>query len=222
MKYFIVNNGQQAGPFELHELLANGLNANSYVWCEGMPNWLPATQVPEVAALLQQTPLPPGYQQPGYQQPYQQPGYQQPYQQPGYQQPGYQQPGYQQPGYQQPGYQQPGYQQPYPQQPKSMDFGEAIKVCFNKFADFNGRARRSEFWWFQLFAYLVSSITCGIGGLVLLIPLLAVTSRRLHDTGHSGWWQLIQLVPFGVILIIIWGVQDSDPGPNEYGPNPKF
>ena len=188
MKYFIVNNGQQAGPFELHELLANGLNANSYVWCEGMPNWLPATQVPEVAALLQQTPPPPGYQQP----------------------------------YQQPGYQQPGYQQPYPQQPKSMDFGEAIKVCFNKFADFNGRARRSEFWWFQLFAYLVSSITCGIGGLVLLIPLLAVTSRRLHDTGHSGWWQLIQLVPFGVILIIIWGVQDSDPGPNEYGPNPKF
>ena len=203
MKYFIVNNGQQAGPFELHELLANGLNANSYVWCEGMPNWLPATQVPEVAALLQQTPPPPGYQQP-------------------YQQPGYQQPGYQQPGYQQPGYQQPGYQQPYPQQPKSMDFGEAIKVCFNKFADFNGRARRSEFWWFQLFAYLVSSVTCGIGGLVLLIPLLAVTSRRLHDTGHSGWWQLIQLVPFGVILIIIWGVQDSDPGPNEYGPNPKF
>ena len=201
MKYFIVNNGQQAGPFELHELLANGLNANSYVWCEGMPNWLPATQVPEVAALLQQAPPPPGYQQP-----YQQPGYQQPYQQPGYQQP----------------YQQPGYQQPYPQQPKSMDFGEAIKVCFNKFADFNGRARRSEFWWFQLFAYLVSSITCGIGGLVLLIPLLAVTSRRLHDTGHSGWWQLIQLVPFGVILIIIWGVQDSDPGPNEYGPNPKF
>ena len=198
MKYFIVNNGQQAGPFELHELLANGLNANSYVWCEGMPNWLPATQVPEVAALLQQAPPPPGYQQP------------------------YQQPGYQQPGYQQPGYQQPGYQQPYPQQPKSMDFGEAIKVCFNKFADFNGRARRSEFWWFQLFAYLVSSITCGIGGLVLLIPLLAVTSRRLHDTGHSGWWQLIQLVPFGVILIIIWGVQDSDPGPNEYGPNPKF
>ena len=192
MKYFIVNNGQQAGPFELHELLANGLNANSYVWCEGMPNWLPATQVPEVAALLQQAPPPPGYQQP-----------------------------YQQPGYQQPGYQQP-YQQPYPQQPKSMDFGEAIKVCFNKFADFNGRARRSEFWWFQLFAYLVSSITCGIGGLVLLIPLLAVTSRRLHDTGHSGWWQLIQLVPFGVILIIIWGVQDSDPGPNEYGPNPKF
>ena len=203
MKYFIVNNGQQAGPFELHELLANGLNANSYVWCEGMPNWLPATQVPEVAALLQQAPPPPGYQQP-------------------YQQPGYQQPGYQQPGSQQPGYQQPGYQQPYPQQPKSMDFGEAIKVCFNKFADFNGRARRSEFWWFQLFAYLVSSITCGIGGLVLLIPLLAVTSRRLHDTGHSGWWQLIQLVPFGVILIIIWGVQDSDPGPNEYGPNPKF
>lgn len=207
MKYFIVNNGQQAGPFELHELLANGLNANSYVWCEGMPNWLPATQVPEVAALLQQAPPPPGYQQP--------------YQQPGYQQPGYQQPGYQQPGYQQP-YQQPGYQQPYPQQPKSMDFGEAIKVCFNKFADFNGRARRSEFWWFQLFAYLVSGITCGIGGLVLLIPLLAVTSRRLHDTGHSGWWQLIQLIPFGFILIIIWGVQDSDPGHNEYGPNPKY
>ena len=209
MKYFITNNGQQTGPFELHELLANGLNANSYVWCEGMPNWLPATQVPEVAALLQPpTPEPP-YQQPP------QPGYQQPYQQPGYQQPPYQQP------YQQPGYQQP-YQQHYPQAPKSMDVGEAIKVCFNKFADFNGRARRSEFWWFQLFAYLVSSVTCGIGALVLFIPLLAVTARRLHDTNHSGWWQLIQLIPFGFILIIIWGVQDSDPGHNEYGPNPKY
>ncbi len=103
-----------------------------------------------------------------------------------------------------------------------MDFGEAIKVCFNKFANFEGRARRSEFWWFQLFTYIISSLTCGIGGLVLLLPTIAVTARRLHDTGRSGWLQLLMFIPIvGYVLIIIWTVQDSDPGTNEYGPNPK-
>ena len=103
-----------------------------------------------------------------------------------------------------------------------MDFGEAIKVCFNKFANFEGRARRSEFWWFQLFTYIISSLTCGIGGLVLLLPTIAVTARRLHDTGRSGWLQLLMFIPIvGYILIIIWTVQDSTPGTNEYGPNPK-
>lgn len=204
MKYYIANNGQQSGPFELNELLINGLNPQSLVWCETMPNWANAMQVPEVAALFQpQTPP----QQP--QTPPQQP-YQQPYG-------GQQQYGYQQ---QQPQYgSQPQYG--YPQSPKSMDFGEAINVCFSKFANFDGRARRSEYWWFMLFSTIISSVTCGIGSLVLLIPSLAVTARRLHDTGHSGWWQLLHLVPFGFIVILIWAVQDTDPGMNEYGPNPK-
>jgi len=198
MKYYLNTNGQQGGPFELSELLINGLTPQSYVWNETMTNWAPAMQVPEVAALLQQQqPAPPAFDQ----QPPIPPQPEAP-----------QQPQY---GYQQPQY---GYQP----QPKSMDFGEAIKVCFNKFANFEGRARRSEFWWFQLFTYIISSLTCGIGGLVLLLPTIAVTARRLHDTGRSGWLQLLMFIPIvGYVLIIIWTVQDSAPGTNEYGPNPK-
>ena len=182
--------------------------SEAYVWNETMTNWAPAMQVPEVAALLQQQqPAPPAFDQ----QPPIPPQPEAP-QQPQY---GYQQPQY---GYQQPQQPQYGYQP----QPKSMDFGEAIKVCFNKFANFEGRARRSEFWWFQLFTYIISSLTCGIGGLVLLLPTIAVTARRLHDTGRSGWLQLLMFIPIvGYVLIIIWTVQDSDPGTNEYGPNPK-
>ena len=207
MKYYLNTNGQQSGPFELSELLINGLTPQSYVWNETMTNWAPAMQVPEVAALLQQPqqapptfgqqpPIPP---QPEPQQP--QYGYQQQQQQYGYQQ-------------------QPQYG--YPQQPKSMDFGEAIKVCFNKFANFEGRARRSEYWWFMLFVNLVSMVTCGFASIVFLVPTIAVTARRLHDIGRSGWWQLISFIPLvGFILLLIWTIQDSAPGTNEYGPNPK-
>lgn len=204
MKYYLNTNGQQGGPFELSELLINGLTPQSYVWNETMTNWAPAMQVPEVAALLQQQqPAPPAFDQ----QPPIPP-------QPDPQQPQY---GYQQPQY---GYQQPQYG--YQPQPKSMDFGEAIKVCFNKFANFEGRARRSEYWWFILFVNLVSMVTCGIASIVFLVPVIAVTARRLHDIGRSGWWQLISFVPLaGAILLLIWTVQDSDPGTNEYGPNPK-
>lgn len=208
MKYYLNTNGQQGGPFELSELLINGLTPQSYVWNETMTNWAPAMQVPEVAALLQQQqPAPPAFNQ----QPPIPPQPEAP-QQPQY---GYQQPQY---GYQQPQQPQYGYQ---PQQ-KSMDFGEAIKVCFNKFANFEGRARRSEYWWFILFVNLVSMVTCGIASIVFLVPVIAVTARRLHDIGRSGWWQLISFVPLaGAILLLIWTVQDSTPGNNEYGPNPK-
>lgn len=206
MKYYLNTNGQQSGPFELSELLINGLTPQSYVWNEAMTNWAPAMQVPEVAALLQQPQqAPPAFGQQPPIPPQPEP------QQPQY---GYQQ--QQQYGYQQ----QPQYG--YPQQPKSMDFGEAIKVCFNKFANFEGRARRSEYWWFMLFVNLVSIVTCGIASIVFLVPSIAVTARRLHDIGRSGWWQLISFIPFaGAILLLIWTVQDSAPGTNEYGPNPK-
>lgn len=172
-----------------------------------MTNWAPAMQVPEVAALLQQQqPAPPAFDQQPPIPPQPEP------QQPQY---GYQQPQY---GYQQPQQPQYGYQP----QPKSMDFGEAIKVCFNKFANFEGRARRSEYWWFILFVNIVSMVTCGIASIVFLVPVIAVTARRLHDIGRSGWWQLISCVPLvGAILLLIWTVQDSAPGTNEYGPNPK-
>lgn len=203
MKYYIANNGQQIGPFDVQDLLANGLNQSSLVWCEGMANWLPATQVPEVAQLFNQAPpvVPPA-QPYGYQQ-------QQQYQQQQYQQ-GYQQ----QQQYNQ--YQPNGYQQ-YPQ---SMGFGEAIKVCFSKFADFDGRASQAEFWWFVLFTFIVSLLTYGFGCIVTFLPSLAVGSRRLHDTGRSGWFQLLSIIPFVGLILLYWWAISGDQGTNQYGPKP--
>ena len=86
-----------------------------------------------------------------------------------------------------------------------MSLTESIKTCFSKYAEFSGRAQRSEFWWFFLFS-VVSSAIVGIVPvigqiypLVLLIPSLSVSARRLHDTGRSAWWLLLYL---GSILAI--------------------
>lgn len=103
-----------------------------------------------------------------------------------------------------------------------------------QYANFQGRARRQEYWMFILFyfifyvgAVIIDSIT-GIGllaliySLALLVPSLSVAARRLHDTGRTGWWQLLLLIPLiGAIVLIIFLVQDSTPGDNQYGPNPK-
>ena len=202
MQYYISNNGGKSGPFEVKDLLANGLNRESLVWCKGMADWQPAMQVPEVAALLEE--VPPSLQG----QPYGQPNYQQSNQQT------YQQPNQQ--AYQQPNYQQP-YQQPYVQ---SMSFADAIQVCFNKYATFEGRASRAEFWWFYLFNFLLSSLTCGVACLATIIPSYAVGARRLHDTGRSGWLQLLGLIPFVGLILIYWFAIDGDQGNNQYGPRP--
>jgi len=103
-----------------------------------------------------------------------------------------------------------------------------------KFAHFIGRARRSEYWYFVLFNLIVSlglgmvdaflglGFLSGLYGLVALIPSIAVAVRRLHDTGKSGWWLLIGLVPFiGWVILIVFFVQDSQPFDNQYGSNPK-
>ncbi|WP_197029061.1 DUF805 domain-containing protein [Blastococcus sp. URHD0036] len=116
----------------------------------------------------------------------------------------------------------------------SMGMPEAVRTVLSKYADFTGRARRSEFWWFYLFNFIVSFVASlidqAIGfpalqiivGLGLLIPGLAVGARRLHDTGRSGWWQLIALVPLvGIILLIVWWATDSEPRPNQHGVPPK-
>jgi TM2 domain-containing membrane protein YozV len=114
-QYYIGKDNQQLGPFEINQLLSNGLTPDTLVWCAGMSGWEMAKNVPELAGLfVAQQPQQPQYNQ-GYQQPaYQQPQYQQPqYQQPQYQQPQYQQPQYQQPQYQQqPAYMAGAYQQP--------------------------------------------------------------------------------------------------------------
>lgn len=98
-----------------------------------------------------------------------------------------------------------------------MTFGESISRCFSKYADFNGRAAKPEFWWWMLFIFLaslaagvISPVLSSLFSLATLLPCLAVTTRRLHDVGRSGWWQLIVLVPLiGWIVLIYWCVQDS-------------
>lgn len=83
-------------------------------------------------------------------------------------------------------------------------FGEAISICFKKYVDFTGRARRSEYWWWELLIFLLVLVTCwipfvnGIVYLGIILPTWAVTVRRLHDTGRSGWWLL---APLGVTLL---------------------
>jgi len=107
-------------------------------------------------------------------------------------------------------------------------------VIFEHYADFEGRARRSEFWWFYL-AYVIVLITLSIladvhtvfgiayWGLAVLLflPGLTVSVRRLHDSGKSGWWFLIILVPLvGWIVFLVFMMLPSDDGSNRYGRSP--
>lgn len=95
-----------------------------------------------------------------------------------------------------------------------MPIVDAVKACFAKYADFNGRATRTEYWWFFLAVLLGSAVLLiasyrlyVLFSLVTVLPMIAVGSRRLHDTNRSGWWQLLALVPFGVILVCIYLAQ---------------
>ena len=103
-----------------------------------------------------------------------------------------------------------------------------------KYAVFEGRAHRTEFWMFVLVNLIISIVLAVLGeaaaffsvisflyGLAVLIPGLAVGARRLHDTGRSGWWLLIGLIPLvGVIVLIVFFATEGDKGSNEYGPDP--
>lgn len=98
-----------------------------------------------------------------------------------------------------------------------------------RFADFSGRATRTAYWMFVLVNIIIQviltllgfEIIAGIISLLLLIPSISVATRRLHDTGRTGWWQLIYFLPLiGLIVMIVFLVQDSHDD-NEYGPNPK-
>ncbi len=104
-----------------------------------------------------------------------------------------------------------------------MSFTESIKTCFQKYVVFEGRASRSEYWYWQLFAYIVvfavSFITASeamgyLVNLALLLPSIAVAVRRMHDTGHSGWCAIIPF--YNIYLCFISG----DEGANEYGEDP--
>lgn len=116
-----------------------------------------------------------------------------------------------------------------------------LKVLKQHYADFNGRARRQEYWMFFLFNIIVSFVLGFSGGLLagmtgvetfglvpilysfaVMIPGIALTVRRLHDTGKSGWFIFVSIIPLiGPLILLYFMVVDSQPGNNEYGPNPK-
>jgi len=126
-----------------------------------------------------------------------------------------------------------------------ISFVDAVKLGFSRYADFNGRSSRAEFWWWILFVWIGSIVgviidlgagltVSGIGivgslwSLAMLLPNMAITARRLHDTNRTGWWQLgiylgslliLPLLVFGV-LIFIWVLKKGDEGDNSHGPDP--
>jgi uncharacterized membrane protein YhaH (DUF805 family) len=116
------------------------------------------------------------------------------------------------------------------------DFIEWYLQPLKKYTDFNGRARRKEYWSFALGNFLISLVFGGAGfgiglgseylsslfGLFILIPSIAVGVRRLHDTGRSGWWLLISFVPIvGFFVLLYFFLLEGDSGSNQYGSNPK-
>ncbi len=108
------------------------------------------------------------------------------------------------------------------------DIQKAVRTCLTKYAEFNGRAARPEFWWFVLAQFvvglilnMVSQTLGGLFSLALLVPSLAVGARRLHDIGKSGWFQLLALIPIiGWIILIYWAAQPGQPVANQYGELP--
>lgn len=121
-----------------------------------------------------------------------------------------------------------------------MGFVEAIQSGFKNYVKLTGRATRSEYWWWVLFQFLVVIVPAILGmnesangqpglwtmlqlliSLALLLPSLAVTIRRLHDTNRSGWWLLIGLIPLvgGIALLVFYCLKGTE-GPNKYGGGP--
>ena len=121
-----------------------------------------------------------------------------------------------------------------------MGFGDAVRTCWKKYGDFDGRAIRSEFWWWVLFVALVQSAAAIVLTIFLIIfqnagflqwlsvlifmvivlafilPSIAVSVRRLHDRDLSGWFYLLGFVPFGGLVLFIFYILPGTPGPNRY------
>ena len=122
-----------------------------------------------------------------------------------------------------------------PQPP--LGFNEAVGTCFRKYFDFTGRARGSEYWYFILFTILVGITAIildinlfGYGwesngplylisSVVFFIPSISVATRRLHDSGKSGWWQLLYLTIIGIFLVLYWLIRKGDANKNSYDVN---
>ncbi len=114
-----------------------------------------------------------------------------------------------------------------------MSFFEAVAACLSKYATFSGRASRAEFWWFMLFVLLailiINAVASPFGGpqtgaglvvlfmLAMVVPSFAVGARRLHDMGHSGWWQLLHISGLGTAILLVWMIFEGTPGANRFG-----
>lgn len=108
------------------------------------------------------------------------------------------------------------------------------RAVTEKYATFTGRDTRAQYWWFVLGVVIVALVLNVLAeasavfatlsllfAIAILVPSLAATTRRLHDTGRSGWWQLVQIIPFaGLALIVYFTVQPTSPGSNQYGDEP--
>ena len=105
-------------------------------------------------------------------------------------------------------------------------------VVLRRYAQFDGRAGRAEFWWFELASFIIVTVLSILGrasvlfsvigfiyGIAVIVPSIAVGIRRLHDTNRSGWWLLLLLIPFvGLIVLIVFMASQGTPGPNDHGP----
>ncbi len=118
-----------------------------------------------------------------------------------------------------------------------LTFGEAVSRAFQNYCNFSGRSSRSEYWWWVLFTFIVGvvvsiafcwndtaeSFASGVTSLFFFLPSFGLLFRRLHDTGRSGWWWLLNFIPLvGSIILIVWCCQDSQRGDNQYGPEPNL
>ena len=119
-----------------------------------------------------------------------------------------------------------------------VSFAESIGTCFSKYGVANGRASRSEYWWFQLFLLIIGTVG-GIADIIIfetiygekgpinivlmlatILPSICVAVRRLHDVNRSGWWMFIALTCVGIIPLIIWVCSKGTDGPNDFGDDP--
>lgn len=121
-----------------------------------------------------------------------------------------------------------------------VSFSQAVRMAFDSYCRFQGRSSRSEYWWWVLFVAILSfcigiiegilgfsmtavQTTSGILSLVLLLPGLGLSVRRLHDIGKSGWWVLLGFIPVvGAIILITWFARNSEMTENRYGPVPNM
>jgi uncharacterized membrane protein YhaH (DUF805 family) len=224
--YYLDGSRNQQGPVpiaELGRLIRGGtIRRDTLVWYSGMPDWRPASQVTELASFFTASAPPP--RPPAGPPPLTSPAASAPMQRRAPMAGAYPGSG-------------PQVQARQSDSAADMGFGSAIAICFRKYVDFTGRARRKEFWWWTLFNALVG-LGLGIvdlaiasaGGpeglsnlasLAFFLPSLAVGARRLHDTDRSGWWQLLWIIPLvGWIIMIVFLCQRGTEGSNRFGLDP--